>query len=521
MLLVARSRMLSGGDMSVDESRFEIFGDKESFALELRHLPNSVVGEEPEDRKGSWGEWRLWIAGLNLCQLRLDTSSGPVEVREIRWFLAPFFMWIIENWMPLLHEKRLPPGGRLGDSRPRSARAAYLAILESAGDDPDRFAPWQCWANRHSLRAAAEGGILPDVFAQRMEDDLEFSWGDRVQPGAGAATFLAEEGVARAAVDAVAKSLFAAVEWFLRQHESNPAPWAHELGARWGETSHKPAGLSALAWYLDSSPEPQALTKKFKAALARLNQPLSLAETPWWGNLSPEAAMFGDLSPNISDDAAAVLLAEYFNARTDAEDSSVLSSLVSDVPAWTNPSPWHSGYSLALDILDEIDPEPKAPLTRIERMLDMLEISVKEVKLGEQGPRGVALAGSNLQATILINLENVQNTTHTGRRFTMAHELCHILFDRNRARLLTHSSTAWASPAVEQRANAFAAMLLMPPKRASLPTAENLAELKHEVNKLADRIKVSRGALRRHLANIDEIGPDELNFLLGQQTQEL
>ena len=168
---------------------FEVFGDKARFALEIRQTPAAVIGTEPEDSAGSWGEWRLWIANLNLCELRLDTQNGLTQVHEVRWFLAPFFAWIVENWMPLLHEKRLPPGGRLGDSRPRSARAAYLAMVESAGDDFERFRPWQCWANRHSLRSASHGGILPDVFVQRMDDDLEFSWGDRVQPGADAASF--------------------------------------------------------------------------------------------------------------------------------------------------------------------------------------------------------------------------------------------------------------------------------------------------------------------------------------------
>ena len=76
--------------MSVAEAPFEIFGEKSSFALEIRSLPTAAVsGAEPEDWRGSWGEWRLWFANLNLCELRLDTQSGVVEVREIRWFLAP------------------------------------------------------------------------------------------------------------------------------------------------------------------------------------------------------------------------------------------------------------------------------------------------------------------------------------------------------------------------------------------------------------------------------------------------
>ena len=507
--------------MSEVEYPFEIFGKKSTFALEVRHIPDCVIGEEPEDWKGSWGEWRLWISNLNLCELRLDTADGPVKVEEVRWFLAPLFKWIADNWMPLLHEKRLPPGGRVGDSRPRSARSAYLSMLESMGDDFERFAPWQCWANRHSLRAAAEGGILPDVFVQRMEDDLEFSWGDRVQPGASAATFLVEDGVARASVDAVARSLCSAVEWFLARQQADSASWVEELRTRWKETGQRGAGISALSWYLDSSPEPRALTQKFRAALQELKKPLSLGQGSWLGNLSPEVAMFGDLSPDISSDAAAILLAEYFNACTDDGDSDELRELVSDVPAWTAPSPWHNGYALALDILDEVDPEPDAAMTRIECMLDKLGVWVREVYLGERGPRGVALAGGELRATILVNLDDSRNSAR-GRRFTLAHELCHILFDRGHARSLAHSSTPWASPSVEQRANAFAAMLLMPPTRARLTfSKDDLTGLKQEVAKMADKLKVSRVSLKRHLANIDEIDTNELDFLLGSQSHEL
>ena len=102
--------------MSVAEPQFEAFGDRARFALEMRHLPESVVEPEPEDWIGSWGEWRLWVANLNLCELQLHTPRGLEECLEVRWFLAPLLIWVVENWLSLLHEKRLPPGGHLGVS---------------------------------------------------------------------------------------------------------------------------------------------------------------------------------------------------------------------------------------------------------------------------------------------------------------------------------------------------------------------------------------------------------------------
>ena len=488
-------------------TNFEIFGDKAEFALEFALLSDSIAAE-PEESKGSWGAWRLWVAGVNLCDIRLQGADGNTSaVQEVRWFLGPVFRWLVDNWMPLIHEKRLPQEGTVVDRR--SARDAYLATLESAGDDPVRFCPWQEWAGRHSLRSASEGGIVPDVFFQRMEDEIEISWGNRIQPGAEAAMFMAESGLARASVDCVADALASAIDWFLAPNDSVVFDWKSELTASWTTIKAGPIGKSAVSWYLDSSPEPGPLTKTILSVLEKLKNPLRPQEAPWLGTLSPEVAMFGDLSPQITNTAAAKLLAEYFEAHSETGDSDELKSLVSEQPAWVHSSPWHNGYALALEVLDAIDPAPKASESRIETMLENLGVRVREVKLGRHGPRGVALAGASLKPTILVNLDHLKNE-HRGKRFTMAHELCHILFDRTSARPLTHTSTPWASPTVEQRANAFAAMLLMPRHRAKLPPNTSLHNLKNEIAKLANRLKVSRAALRQHLANIHEISQEEL-----------
>ena len=500
--------------------QFEVFGDRAHFAIEVRHIPDATMDVEPETSTGSWGEWRLWVADVNLCAFRLASGDADIRLEEVRWFLAPLFKWLVHNWMPLLHEKRLPMGARLGGSRPRSARAAYLSMLETAGDDIDRFRHWQMWGERHSLRTAAEGGILPDVFFQRMEDDIEISWGDREQPGADAATFILEDGIARASVDRVAETLYSSIEWFLNKPEVQTSKWGKALSGEWSRIKSQPAGLTALSWYLDCSSEPKALTNTFVRALQGLQRTLDLPKKCWLGVLSPSVAMFGDLAPDVSDTAAARLLAEYFDARTHSGGSERLGELVSEEPAWSTSSPWDNGYSLALAVLDEVDPDTASAYTRLEDLLKDLGVCVKDVELGEQGPRGVAFAGEGLRPTILVNVESLNNL-YQGRRFTLAHELCHILFDQSRARPLAHSSTPWASPTVEQRANAFAAMFLMPPYRARRPTTSDVRELKRAIVLMARRMRVSRGALKRHLSNINEIDPYELDYVMGVRSQEM
>lgn len=168
------------------------FGEVDSFALDVRfeHEPDPSA---PLTSIGSWGSWRLWVAGLNLCEFEFVAAVGPQRVDCTRWYLAPLFRWISTNWAPLLHESRLPAGAPALDVRPREARTTYLGQLRKIGDD-DRFGPWQTWAQRHALRAAAEGGIVPDVFFQRVGDEVEVSWGDRITPGGETVSFVLEPG---------------------------------------------------------------------------------------------------------------------------------------------------------------------------------------------------------------------------------------------------------------------------------------------------------------------------------------
>ncbi len=113
--------------------------------------------------------------------------------------------------------------------------------------------------------------------------------------------------------------------------------------------------------------------------------------------------------------------------------------------------------------------------------------------------------------------EHPMNAERGGVRFTLAHELCHILFDREKARSFVHASTPWAEPAVEQRANAFAAMLLMPLDRIDLDQSpKDIEALRLKVNKLTKQLEVGRTALIHHLANLDEISASARELLLAR-----
>jgi hypothetical protein len=502
---------------------FERSGDPAKFAVDLKLLsdPDGDMGA-PLTSVGSWGQWRLWIGGLNLCEHELVLGDGQIEAQEAAtWYLAPFIRWLAEHWGPLLHEERFPRGLRLGElSRARTARDAYLSVLETRGDDLAAFEPWQDWASRHAVRWAAEGGLTPDVFIRRVGDDIEVSWGNRLQPGGEAAQFWIEPGVAHAPVSAVGNALDAALEWFVKQPNLTNRVWFGEVRQliencrRSAEQSHW------LSWYLDGSHAAGPLTELFNRLHTRpeiVGSFQGMAAAKYLDPLSPAAAMFGALSPNISETAATRLLAIVSDAYQDRANSADLDQFVTDQPAWSARSPWDEGYQLARDFLEAADVWRGQALLDLDNLLDRLDIRSRLEHLGEVGPRGAALAGDGLRPTIVINRDHPMNRAVAGRRFSISHELCHILHDRGRRRRVTHSSTPWAPAAVEQRANAFAAMLLMPPDviRRVLPNLSGDVSLE-AVASAAGAMQVSLRALIQHLANLNEIADEDRERLLQE-----
>lgn len=90
-------------------------------------------------------------------------------------------------------------------------------------------------------------------------------------------------------------------------------------------------------------------------------------------------------------------------------------------------------------------------------------ISVLYADFGREGPAGVAFADRLRGPTIILNIVG-KNENPCVRRFSMAHELAHLLIDWNRKQPLVTISGYLNESAldVERRANAFAVRLLCP-----------------------------------------------------------
>ena len=146
----------------------------------------------------------------------------------------------------------------------------------------------------------------------------------------------------------------------------------------------------------------------------------------------------------------------------------------------------------------------------IEEIIDRLRISVGHLDLSDLDVRAVSIAGPSFRPAILLNPENHFNKGHAGRRFSLAHELCHHLIDRKIGRPLSLASGPWAPRRIEQRANAFAAELLIPYNlichcrdigNVDLSCVDGIIEL-------SDKLIVGRTTLLEHLRNRDFITED-------------
>jgi len=115
------------------------------------------------------------------------------------------------------------------------------------------------------------------------------------------------------------------------------------------------------------------------------------------------------------------------------------------------------------------------------------------------------LAGSNIRPAILVNTSHPMNQKDSGRCFTLAHEICHILHDRGYAQRLSLIS---APARVEHRVKALAALLFMPPIQVNSHIAdlESLDVTSLEaVGSLSERTSTGFLATLYHLTNVEQL----------------
>lgn len=162
---------------------------------------------------------------------------------------------------------------------------------------------------------------------------------------------------------------------------------------------------------------------------------------------------------------------------------------------------WQAGRDLAMNVRSIMGIVGHVPSMR--SLVDALGISMMWQKLPND-IAGYGLCDEIHGPTIVVNV-NGRNVNELIRRFTLAHEICHVLFDRDYLKemsafdtydeLYSYADGQWDPR--EVRANAFAIHLLLP----ELALRESWGELRGDVRKLMTKFGVNYEAVRCHLDN--------------------
>lgn len=513
-------------------------GDTARFAVKLAFHSDPDAGQGCDvETAASWGALQFWVDGVNISTY---VDQGET-LQATHWYMLPFLEWIVANWDPILHEERLPPASGGLETAAELSSSVQYSILTTP-DDPEALAADErryAWQLRHAIRSARDGGIFPDFHMRRIRERVELSWSQGVLAGASEIYFLSPSGRSYQEPVIVGSALFAVVEegtkWLCDQHPDSPRLATLAKAVREIAAPERMDGR--VAWLAGLDGRPHRIVDRWRslrdsarswAATQQLEEAFSktfsvAGDTPpiVLSGSCEAALLFGSVSPTVNDDDAKTLANLLLGGYVETP-SARLSEYVEYRPIEASSPAWQQGYELALALLEEFE---EAGLVDRDHNLDIrgslvgLDVNLSDIVLSDNTIRAVSFVSTTHRPTIAINRSSPRYTRPTARRFTLAHELCHLLYDQEQGTRLAVASGPWAPKVVEQRANAFAAMLLMPPERlakAITETSQGITTL-DSLTELASRLEVSVSTLLEHAHNLrffDDATYEELRTAL-------
>jgi Zn-dependent peptidase ImmA (M78 family) len=521
--------------MTVRWERFA--GSTDIFAVRLSFIPDPDHGAaiEPEE-SASWGGLQLWVKGKNLCTY---VDQGEL-LQSVHWYMLPFLEWVADSWNPLLHEERLP-NRNIADTAVESLTMTRNAPALAAEADVFEWEQgWYEWRARHALQAARAGGLFPNVVLRRLRDYIEISWDDEHAAGtpvgfrfnlAVGSELLDPKLVAQPLYDLTLAAVGHLLE--LAPHsqrltdlqaklQSLPGPTQHDVRLRWlAGLPDLPRNTDQLQGYAMGSQESWpdiADALRDLGSQGAADAALSVDEAPLVVVGSCHAALlFGSVTPTVSETdvqtLARVLIEQYSSY---GNGDSKLEKLSKNIMPDESSLAWEQGYDLAESLHDDLN--LTGDWIDVMPVVDLFGIQIMPRRLDDTTIRACSMVGPQHKPTIVINESWRYSRSATAARFTIAHELCHLLYDRTYGRKLAVASGPWAPRNVEKRANAFAAMFLMPPslvRRAVADSPDPIPDI-GGVTAVAQKLHVSIRAAIEHLCNLTLMTESERDDLLLQ-----
>ncbi len=475
-----------------------IFGQRQRWAIEITPLAGPPTDPD-QAATATWAQIRLWANGNNLTA---HTRTETAEVNEgLNWPAVYLARWFLHAWDGLWNRHGWPLAGFEGN--PEAACRKLDKYIQSVDPDNDFLDRRDDFVTSHALLAAAGGGVMPSVYLARDGADVRVVWRP-IASGPQTIVFHAASGTARVQ----ALDFLAAVDGFLQWtatavRQAEPA-LATKIAA-WHAALQRPeSALAVLQGYVHS----WAVATQDLLPTPWLQETLGLAQgwdaagAAFMPQTAAPAMLCRAVAPVMDARDIATILARLAGVPTNPNAASKLEKLALRLSWSEREADYRQGYQLATQ-LREIH-ENSDGFIDVEKLLSDLGVVVHEEALGDPHIDGIVAWSDSCGPLILVNSSGRYFGAPWSRRMTLAHELCHLLVDRNQARAVILASTPWAPPVLERRANAFAAELLLPLAgiRRLLPNAWTADDVAYgDRARLMDEFKVGDLVCSQHLIN--------------------
>jgi len=422
------------------------------------------------------GKALLWIAGDLLWGEREGTRLIPTERIWI-----DFLEFLTRVWPYLRWEERYPLG--LQPREPSLLRTDAKARWEMLQEDRSREEEEEVvvFEQRHNLaQAFPRDNPLPFVRLLREGNQMWLDSADRT--------------VLRPMME-VLEQLSAIGDAIASRVASSDEPRASEATERWqGREYRRPMELAVIATGLSEE------TIRWVASAVpseRLELDGAHGDFQLTEVLAAARQMVGSLEPET---VRAAISAIVELPRIDTVELDRLSDEAEGLLFHLGPrKPYVEGYTLAGWFRKVLGIEKSSPVEP-EELLRQFGVPVSEIEIPDDLLDALACWGARHGPAVILNKAGRHAQTPPGRRSTLAHELCHLLIDREGALPLVEVANGRAPWRVEARARAFAAELLLPRKRAE-DVSRDSSDIMSAVEELKSEYGVSREIAIRQIHN--------------------
>jgi Zn-dependent peptidase ImmA (M78 family) len=402
----------------------------------------SSTGETAEDgESATWGYLRIMLSSKQLWGTAEISAAPGVHwiARGVHWTWIDLLEHLADSWPWLIGEHGWPPHILSADIAPAEFAVERRRALEQAGANRKRFEQALFdFRERHDLSFALKGKSLPSLWIVRRGNDAWIGDSYAVLPWPEVRDFLVDLGNAIAAR--------------LRPYRDERAVQATK---RWDKREDaEPLLRGEAITGLDSERLLAVIDGKDPAAALEIVEP---------GFEPSELAIAARLAaPSLKADTVKKLLG--------CIRGTALGAMTSELQALSqaaleqkiqNEVAHEEGWQLARWLRHELQLDPNARVDPDE-LLARWSVSLFSIDLQDPGVDAVACWGPRHGPAIYVNSSGRRAQDNAGRRATVAHEIAHLLVDRDHALPLSEIQGWIHRGRVEKRANAFAAELLMP-----------------------------------------------------------